>query len=58
MGIASGNPQQAVQEADRIYQAAEQQMQTALKDVDGAINYIVRAENEHPNRIEDRKSVV
>jgi len=52
MGIASGNPQQAVQEADRIYQAAEQQMQTALKDVDGAINYIVRAENEHPNRID------
>lgn len=52
IGIASGNPQQAVQEADRIYQAAEEQMQTALKDVDGAINYIIRAENEHPNRID------
>ncbi len=52
MGLASGNPQQAVQEADKIYQAAEQQIQTALNDVDGAINYIIKAENEHPNRID------
>ena len=50
MGLASGNPQSAVQEADKIYQAAEQQVQTALNDVDGAINYIIKAENEHPNR--------
>jgi nucleoporin NUP42 len=27
-------------------------MQTALNDVDGAINYIIKAENEHPNRID------
>jgi nucleoporin NUP42 len=27
-------------------------MQTALNDVDGAINYIIRAENDHPNRID------
>jgi len=41
-----------VQEGDKIYQAAEQQIRTALNDVDGAINYIIKAENEHPNRID------
>ncbi|RDL30459.1 uncharacterized protein BP5553_10337 [Venustampulla echinocandica] len=51
-GIASGNPQQAVQEADALYQASEQQIQTALNDVDGAINFIINAEKEHPNRID------
>ncbi|KAE9369623.1 hypothetical protein N431DRAFT_380850 [Stipitochalara longipes BDJ] len=52
IGVGSGNTQPAVQEAERIYQAADQQMQTALNDVDGAINYIIRAENDHPNRID------
>jgi nucleoporin NUP42 len=52
MGLASGNAEQAAQEADKLYQAAEQQMRTALNDVDGAINYIIKAENEHPNRID------
>ena len=31
---------------------AEQQIQTALQDVDGALRYVVNGENEHPNRID------
>ncbi|TVY38187.1 Nucleoporin [Lachnellula subtilissima] len=52
MAIASGNPQQAVQEAEKLFQASEQQIHTALNDVDGAINFIINAQNEHPNRID------
>ncbi|KIN01005.1 hypothetical protein OIDMADRAFT_54146 [Oidiodendron maius Zn] len=52
MALASGNPQQAVQEADKLFQASEQQMQTVISNVDGAIDFIISAENEHPNRID------
>ncbi|MCJ1297351.1 hypothetical protein MMC08_000137 [Hypocenomyce scalaris] len=49
---ASGNQQQAIQEAQALVHSAEQQMQTALNDVDGAINYIINGANEHPNRLD------
>ncbi|TVY46655.1 Nucleoporin [Lachnellula occidentalis] len=52
MAVASGNPQQAVQEAEKLFQASEQQIHTALNDVDGAINFIINAQNEHPNRVD------
>ena len=41
-----------VQEAAKLVQASEQQMQTALNNVDGAIDFIISAEREHPNRID------
>ena len=41
-----------VQEADKLFQASEQQMQTVISNVDGAIDFIISAENEHPNRID------
>lgn len=47
---ASGNQQQAVQEAQALLNEAEQQNATALKDIDGAIKYIIDGENRHPNR--------
>ncbi|KAL2045721.1 hypothetical protein N7G274_002152 [Stereocaulon virgatum] len=47
---AQGNEQQAIQEAEALVRNAEQQIQTALSDVDGAIKYIINGENEHPNR--------
>lgn len=31
---------------------AEQQIQTVLNDVDGAVKYIISGENEHPNRLD------
>ncbi|MCJ1231514.1 hypothetical protein MMC12_008191 [Toensbergia leucococca] len=49
---ASGNQQQAIQEAQTLVSNAEQQMQTALRDIDGAIDYVIDGENEHPNRID------
>lgn len=41
-----------VQEAEKLAQASEQQMQTALNNVDGAIDFIISAEKDHPNRID------
>ncbi|KAI9743244.1 MAG: hypothetical protein M1818_003090 [Claussenomyces sp. TS43310] len=52
MGAASGNPAQAIQEAETLVQNAELQMRNALQDVDGAIQFILNAEKEHPNRID------
>lgn len=47
-----GNQQQAIIEAQALVESAEQQIKVALGDVDGAINYIINGENEHPNRID------
>ncbi|PVH76025.1 hypothetical protein DL98DRAFT_574676 [Cadophora sp. DSE1049] len=52
MAVAAGNPQEAVQEAERLWQASEQQIQTAASNIDGAINFIINSEKEHPNRID------
>ncbi|QSZ31992.1 hypothetical protein DSL72_001561 [Monilinia vaccinii-corymbosi] len=50
IAAASGNAQPAIQDAERLWQEADQQIQNALNDLDGAINYIVAADNKHPNR--------
>ncbi|KAL8928495.1 MAG: hypothetical protein Q9208_001729 [Pyrenodesmia sp. 3 TL-2023] len=49
---AAGNLPQAIQEAQTLYNNAEQQMQTVLSDLDGAIKYITDAANQHPNRLD------
>lgn len=49
---AQGNQQLAVQEAQTLVSNAEQQIQTTLNNIDGAIKYIIDGENEHPNRID------
>ena len=49
---AQGVQQQAIQEAQALVNSAEQQMQTALSDVDGAVKYMINGENEHPNRLD------
>ncbi|KAI6751728.1 hypothetical protein SNK05_012175 [Fusarium graminearum] len=50
MGKAAGNEQQALNEAQELYANAQQQMQTALGDTRGAVEFLVSAENNHPNR--------
>jgi nucleoporin NUP42 len=40
------------QEADKLIQASEQQIQVALSNIDGAIAYILEAKDKHPNRID------
>ncbi|UNI17492.1 hypothetical protein JDV02_003832 [Purpureocillium takamizusanense] len=49
-GKASGNEQQALNEAQQLYQNAQQQIDTALRDVEGAARFIVERESQHPNR--------
>lgn len=50
--MASPNPQQALQEVQKLYMDAEQQIQNAVNNLDGAIQFILRSENQHPNRID------
>ncbi|KAG6039990.1 hypothetical protein E4U41_001751 [Claviceps citrina] len=47
---ASGNEQQALNQAQELYQNARQQMQTAVGNIQDAARFIVEAENRHPNR--------
>ncbi|KAH7246177.1 hypothetical protein BKA59DRAFT_477389 [Fusarium tricinctum] len=49
MGKATGNEQQALNEAQELYTNAQAQIQTALRDSKGAVNFIVD-ESQHPNR--------
>ncbi|KAJ9139507.1 Nucleoporin nup42 [Coniochaeta hoffmannii] len=49
-GLAAGNPQGALNEIEGLNQTALQQIQTALGNLDGAIQFIVDAGNKHPNR--------
>ncbi|OKP15091.1 Nucleoporin AMO1 [Penicillium subrubescens] len=47
---AAGNMNQAVQEAQGLWQEAVNQMDSALNNLDGAVKYIIDGGNEHPNR--------
>lgn len=47
---SSPDPQKALQEVGEIYQQAEQQMKTALSNLDGALEFIFAAENQPRNR--------
>lgn len=49
---AAGNPQEAIQEAQTLFNNAEQQIRTALDDVEGAIRYLNNKAKEHPNRFD------
>ncbi|GAB0132107.1 hypothetical protein EsDP_00000551 [Epichloe bromicola] len=48
----SGNEQQALNQAQELYQNAQQQMQTAVGSTQDAARFIVEAENKHPNRLD------
>lgn len=50
--VAAGNMNQAVQEAEALWNESIQQMENALNDLNGAVNYIVEGANEHPNRLD------
>ena len=50
--VAAGNMNQAVQEAEALWGESVQQMDAALNDLNGAVNYIVGGANEHPNRLD------
>ncbi|KAI5859836.1 hypothetical protein GGS23DRAFT_600022 [Durotheca rogersii] len=48
----SSNQQQAMSDVTALCQQAEQQIQTTLNNLDGAVQFILAAENNHPNRID------
>ncbi|KAI8631421.1 hypothetical protein F5Y19DRAFT_473095 [Xylariaceae sp. FL1651] len=48
----SANPQQAISEVTGLYTQAEQQIQTIISDLDGAVQFVLASENNHPNRID------
>ncbi|KAF5027268.1 hypothetical protein F66182_611 [Fusarium sp. NRRL 66182] len=50
MAKAQGNEQQALNEAQELYTNAQQQMQNAVRNAKEAVQFIVGAENNHPNR--------
>ncbi|RSL64362.1 hypothetical protein CEP53_004101 [Fusarium sp. AF-6] len=50
MGKASGNEQQALNQAQELWTNAQQQMQNAVRNAQEAVQFIVSAENNHPNR--------
>ncbi|OLN90033.1 Nucleoporin AMO1 [Colletotrichum chlorophyti] len=52
LATESGNPQQALNQAQELYQQAQQQMTTAVGNLDGAMQFIIAAEQKHPNRID------
>ncbi|KAI1207888.1 uncharacterized protein F4807DRAFT_169350 [Annulohypoxylon truncatum] len=49
---SASNPQQAEAEVMALVQQAEQQNQTALSNLDGAIQFVLAAEKRRPNRID------
>ncbi|KAI1271865.1 hypothetical protein F5Y07DRAFT_403952 [Xylaria sp. FL0933] len=48
----SPNPQQAIQEVTALHNQAEQQIQTTLGNLDGAVQFVLAGANKHPNRID------
>lgn len=50
-GAAMGNPQAALSQIEGIYRNAENQIQTTLQNLDGAVDYIVSAQTKNPNRL-------
>lgn len=49
---AAGNPNQAIQEAQKLHDETMNQIQTILSDLNGAVKYVLDGVNEHPNRID------
>ncbi|KAI9901975.1 hypothetical protein N3K66_003792 [Trichothecium roseum] len=47
---AAGNEQQALNEAQTLYQNAQEQMQNALNNLDQAARFVAEGENKQPNR--------
>ncbi|EGX96371.1 CCCH zinc finger domain protein [Cordyceps militaris CM01] len=51
-GKAEGMEQQTLAQAQELYQNAQAQMQTAVRNVGEAAKYIVEGEHRHPNRLD------
>ncbi|KAI3392393.1 hypothetical protein diail_5744 [Diaporthe ilicicola] len=50
MGEASGNAQGALSEIQGLWGQAQGKIQSALGNLDGAIDFILQSQNNHPNR--------
>ncbi|KAI9723613.1 MAG: hypothetical protein M1812_000913 [Candelaria pacifica] len=52
LAAAQGNEPQAAQEAQNLYNNAQQQHRSALNDLEGAIDFLIAGANSHPNRLD------
>ncbi|KAH8745812.1 hypothetical protein F5883DRAFT_721763 [Diaporthe sp. PMI_573] len=50
MGEASGNAQGALNEIQGLWGQAQSKIQSALGNLDGAIDFVLQSQNNHPNR--------
>ncbi|KAL2105433.1 hypothetical protein VUR80DRAFT_8383 [Thermomyces stellatus] len=51
-GVQAGKQQEALQEINQLYDNAKQQMQTAVSNLDKAVQFIADAANKRPNRLQ------
>lgn len=49
---SQGRMEEAIREAEAVYQAAHNQIESVLQDVAGAVKYLQNGYDEHPNRID------
>ncbi|KAI9726867.1 MAG: hypothetical protein M1834_001471 [Cirrosporium novae-zelandiae] len=52
LAVAAGNPQQAINEAQQLYNQAETQIQMAANNLQGALQYVIAGKDQHPNRFD------
>ncbi|KAJ9666033.1 hypothetical protein H2201_003946 [Coniosporium apollinis] len=52
LGMANGNVQEAQQYEHNLVNQARQMHQKVLNDLEGALDYVIRGETEHPNRLD------
>ncbi|KAL1892361.1 hypothetical protein Sste5346_007099 [Sporothrix stenoceras] len=50
---AAGNPQAAVNDMDTLYRQIQGQMETAVKSPQEAARFVLSAEQQHPNRLDE-----
>ncbi|KAI1905983.1 hypothetical protein LOZ61_006864 [Ophidiomyces ophidiicola] len=50
--IITRTTDKAIEDANNLYAAAENQIHAILNDIEGAIKYLINGTNQHPNRID------
>ncbi|CAK7271291.1 hypothetical protein SEPCBS57363_004540 [Sporothrix epigloea] len=51
--VAAGNPQAAINDIDTLYRQVQQQMETAVKSPQDAVQFVLQARQQHPNRTDN-----
>ncbi|CAK7270863.1 hypothetical protein SEPCBS119000_004306 [Sporothrix epigloea] len=54
--VAAGNPQAAINDIDTLYRQIQQQMETAVRSPQDAVQFVLDAAQKHPNRLDNCKN--